>query len=73
MIKTFEEYSYENDNVAGDFSKLAKEEHFEDFMDWVNDGNVIEKSNYYATQDAGYRNKLKTEKDLYNYFVKEFR
>lgn len=39
---------------------------------WINDGNVIKMKGGYATQDAQYRNRLKTKKDLLKYFVKEF-
>ncbi len=39
---------------------------------WIEDGNVIKMKGGYATQDAQYRNRLKTKKDLLKYFVKEF-
>jgi hypothetical protein len=39
---------------------------------WINNGNVIKMKGGYATQDAQYRNRLKTKKDLLKYFVKEF-
>ena len=44
----------------------------ESFFEWMNDGNVIKFADGYATQDAQYRNRLKTLKDLYKYFLKEF-
>jgi hypothetical protein len=42
------------------------------FIDWFNDGNVIEGPDGYSTQDALYKNKLKNIKELYKYFLKEF-
>ena len=47
------------------------------FQDWMDEGNVITITDiiygkYYATQDAQYRNKLKSKSELYNYFIKEF-
>ena len=42
-----------------------------EFDKWVED-NVIQFSDGYATQDAQYSNRLKTEKELYKYFIKEF-
>ena len=42
------------------------------FDEWMNDGNVIKFEDGYATQDAQYRNRLKDEKELYKYFIKEF-
>ena len=44
----------------------------EAFWEWFEDGNVIEFEDGYATQDALYRNRLKTIRDLYKYFLKEF-
>ncbi len=44
----------------------------EAFKDWFEDGNVIEFADGYATQDAMYCNRLKTIRDLYKYFLKEF-
>lgn len=44
----------------------------ESFFEWMNDGNVIHFANGYATQDAQYCNRLKTLKDLFKYFLKEF-
>ena len=41
------------------------------FDEWVKD-NVFEYKNGYATQDAQYQNRLKGEKELYKYFIKEF-
>ena len=43
----------------------------------MDEGNVITITDiidgkYYATQDAQYRNKLKSKSELYNYFIKEF-
>ena len=47
------------------------------FQDWMDEGNVITitdiiHAKYYETQDAQYRNKLKSKSELYNYFIKEF-
>jgi hypothetical protein len=44
----------------------------ENFVEWMNDGNVIQFSDGYATQDAQYRNRFKTLRVLYKYFLKEF-
>lgn len=44
----------------------------ESFFEWYNDGNVIEFNDGYGTQCAQYRNRLKTIRDLYKYFLKEF-
>ncbi len=42
------------------------------FFEWMDDGNVVKFDDGYATQDALYRNRLKTLKNLYKYFLKEF-
>ncbi len=39
---------------------------------WIEDGNVIKFEDGYATQDTQYCNRLKDEKELYKYFIKEF-
>ena len=44
----------------------------EAFWEWLDDGNVIKFADGYATQDAQYCNRLKTIRDLYKYFLKEF-
>ena len=44
----------------------------EAFKEWYNDGNVIKFVDGYATQDAQYCNRLKSIRDLYKYFLKEF-
>jgi hypothetical protein len=44
----------------------------EAFKEWYNDDNVIKFVDGYATQDAQYCNRLKTIRDLYKYFLKEF-
>jgi hypothetical protein len=42
------------------------------FIEWFNDGNVVKFDDGYATQDALYNNRIKTIKELYKYFLKEF-
>ena len=42
------------------------------FWDWFNDGNVHHFEDGYGTQDSLYRNRLKTLRGLYKYFLKEF-
>jgi hypothetical protein len=42
------------------------------FIEWLNNDNVIKFDNGYGTQDAQYNNRLKTIRDLYKYFLKEF-
>jgi hypothetical protein len=44
----------------------------EAFDEWIEDGNVIKFKDGYGTQDAQYCNRLKDEKELYKYFIKEF-
>ena len=44
----------------------------EAFWEWFEDGNVVKFEDGYATQDAQYCNRLKTIRDLYKYFLKEF-
>ena len=47
-------------------------EYKKEFLDWINDDNVIQFSNGFGTQDAQYRNRLKNYTELYKYFIKEF-
>ena len=54
------------------FKCWLEEELLPNFEAWIEDGNVIHMKGGYATQDAQYRNRLKTKKDLLKYFVKEF-
>ena len=54
------------------FKCWLEEELLPSFEAWIEDGNVIHMKDGYATQDAQYRNRLKTKKDLLKYFVKEF-
>jgi len=54
------------------FKCWIEEELLPNFEAWIEDGNVIHMKGGYATQDAQYRNRLKTKKDLLKYFVKEF-
>lgn len=44
----------------------------EAFWEWIEDGNVIQLLDGYATQDALYCNRIKTIPKLYKYFLKEF-
>lgn len=58
---------------------------FQDFANWIMDGNVdvIEgeeiidnkkyTTNYYTTQDSNWGNRLKTIKNLFDYWDREFR
>ena len=51
---------------------MLEQEVLPNFEAWIKDGNVIKMKGGYATQDAQYRNRLKTKKDLLKYFIKEF-
>jgi|TARA_R100000027_G_scaffold4258_1_gene3657 PII-like signaling protein len=43
------------------------------FEEWLKGGNVHKtKDGYYTTQDSQYTNRIKTKKELYNYYKKEF-
>ena len=42
------------------------------FKNWIEDGNVIKINGYFSTQDSLWRNKIKSKKDLFKYFIKEF-
>lgn len=42
------------------------------FHQWENDDNVIKFKDGYATQCANYKNRLKTRKDLMQYFIREY-
>jgi hypothetical protein len=42
------------------------------FKDWVDDGNVIKLRGGFSTQDSQYTNRLKSEKELLRYFMKNF-
>ena len=46
------------------------------FNEWIDDGNVVEFTDslgkYYSTQDSMYRNKIRSKKDLLNYFINNF-
>ena len=42
------------------------------FFEWIEDGNVVMFDDGFATQDALYRNRFKTLRELYRYFLKEF-
>ena len=68
-------------------SKILKNsivEVYDNFSRWIIDGNVeiVEgmeiidnkkyTTNYYTTQDSNWGNRLKTIKDLWNYYTKEF-
>ncbi len=43
-----------------------------EFNDWIEDGNVTKTNGYFSTQDSQWRNKIKSEKDLFKYYVKQF-
>jgi hypothetical protein len=43
-----------------------------EFNEWIADGNVVTINGYYSTQDAQYKNRLKSKRELYKYFVREF-
>jgi len=62
------EVDYESFDVCCDECNDMKEA----FDEWIEDGNVIEFKDGYGTQDAQYCNRLKDEKELYKYFIKEF-
>ena len=57
---------------AKDFANSNNLPHKEAFIEWVNDGNVVSVQGGFATQDAMYKNRLRSMADLYNYFQKEF-
>jgi len=42
------------------------------FKNWIEDGNVIKINGYFSTQDSLWRNKIKSEKDLFKYYVEQF-
>lgn len=46
--------------------------HYKEFLKWLNSDNVIKMADGYTTQDAQYRNRLKTKEDAFAYFKKEF-
>ena len=46
--------------------------HYKEFLKWLNSDNVIKMKDGYTTQDALYRNRLKTREDAFTYFKKEF-
>ena len=45
----------------------------QDFKDWFSDGNVVKFKNGYSTQCSQYKNRYKTIKHLYKYFLTEFK
>ena len=45
----------------------------EEFKEWFQDGNVVKFKNGYSTQDSQYKNRFKTIKQLYKYFLTEFK
>jgi hypothetical protein len=44
----------------------------EQFIEWVNDGNVSKFDDGYSTQCSQYTNRFKKISQLYKYFLKEF-
>jgi len=68
-IKQLLDYAYQFDGTS--YAKLKMGGKL--FQQWIDDGNVIEKSKgIYATQDAQYKNNLKGKTELYEYYKKEF-
>jgi hypothetical protein len=61
------EVDYETFDVMCDECKDMKDS----FDAWVDD-NVIKFADGYGTQDAQFKNRIVSEKDLFIYFVKEF-
>jgi hypothetical protein len=51
---------------------MLKKGDIQDFIAWLDDGNVSYNGIYYSTQDAQYRNKL-TKEGLIEYYFKEFK
>ena len=43
-----------------------------EFNDWIEDGNVTKINGYFSTQDSQWRNQIKSEKDLFKYYVQQF-
>lgn len=52
--------------------KILTADEEEQFQEWLQDGNVSKFEDGYATQDAGYGNRLKNMDELKKYFKKEF-
>jgi len=69
----FDTYDEALDNL--DFINDGFDDDFEDdFKDWMDDGNVSQiEPGVYATQDAGFRNRIQGIENLKKYFQKEFR
>jgi hypothetical protein len=69
----FDTYDEALDNL--DFINDGFDDDFEDdFQDWMDDGNVSQiEPGVYATQDAGFRNRIQGIENLKKYFQKEFR
>lgn len=44
----------------------------EAFETWISDGNVVESNGYWSTQDAQWRNKIESKRELLIYFIKEY-
>ena len=42
------------------------------FKAWIEDGNVVKIDGKYSTQDSCYTNRIKSLRELYKYFLKEF-
>lgn len=68
-IKLFEEFANESIIEAS----KPTDDLLNQFEDWIEDGNAVKMKDGWATQDAQYRNRLKTKDDLLKYFIKEFK
>lgn len=44
----------------------------EAFELWISDGNAVETNGYWSTQDAQWRNKIESKRELLIYFIKEY-
>lgn len=44
----------------------------EAFETWISEGNAVETNGYWCTQDAQWRNKIESKRELLIYFIKEY-
>ena len=54
------------------FAMLTISEVREAFELWISDGNAVETNGYWSTQDAQWRNKIESKRELFIYFIKEY-
>lgn len=54
------------------FAMLTISEVREAFELWISDGNAVETNGYWSTQDAQWRNKIESKRELLIYFIKEY-